>query len=272
MNCEIGDVVQIDGGLVIVTAVKGDRASVAAISDFKGKKPHALEHGINPEISKDRLFERRGATGLAMFFKEQNELKTGKKKGLIKLEPGDLLCYEGRLCTVTAVDEKTATLGDLDGNVWQDERWLNQIFFQDCTCHQLFRLDAEARAENLKQFLAQRKSPSPEAETSDTTETPHIETMSTKKSTKKVKKANKSRAAAAPVATKARSGEWFGFSTNSVLVAAGAAGIAVEQAVKVATKHKVSVDEKKFKRVLAYGKAKGGGAALSAEQLAEFKA
>lgn len=188
MIAECGDIIQIDGGLVIVTAVKGERASVAAVTDFKGRKPHALDHGINPEVSKDRLFERRGAAGLAEFLAEQAELKAGKKKGLIKLEPGDLLCYEGRLCTVTAVEEKAATLGDLDGNVWEDERWLNQIFFQDCTCHQLFRLDAEARAENLKQFLAQRKSPSPEAETSDA---PHIETTETMKAKTASKKTAK---------------------------------------------------------------------------------
>ena len=187
MKASPGDVIQIDGGLVIVTSVKGDKAEVLPVSDFKGRQPHALKNGINAEISRDRLFESRGEEGLAAFIQARSE--TDKHKGFIKLEPGDQLCHGGELRTVISVTSEDAIIGNLAGQEFSEERWLNEYFFQDCTCHKLVRLNAEQRATNLKQFLQQRKSPLPEAEECNETEKPHIESMKAKTKSKSPKPA-----------------------------------------------------------------------------------
>jgi len=291
MNTEIGDVIQIDGGLVIVTSIKGDRANILPVSEFKGRRPHALDNGINIEISRDRLFERRGEGGLADFLKAQAEAKSGKHKGKIKTEPGDVLCYQGCVCTVFSADANGCAIGNLDGNVWQDDRWLNEFFFQDCTCHKLVRLNAEERAANLKQFLSQRKSPLPEAETSDA-ETPHTEIMKTEKDAPKNSRAGRHerRAAAkptpfktradAPVPTKDASedkaevkGKVFGLAPVRVVQAAGKAGIAYEKLAAFLKAKGIALAESTVKQNMNKGKKNiEGMATLDESQLAEINA
>lgn len=196
MLVEPGDVVQIDGGLVIVTSVKGDKASVAPVSDFKGKSPHALKNGINAQITNNRLFERRGESGLADFLKGSSEDKSQKAKGKTKLELGDQIYYRGQSCTVFEVEPDCAWIGSPDGQTWKDDRWFNEHFFKDCLGHQIIRLTPEEREANLKNFIALRKSPQGESENSDENK-PHIEVMKSAKtkkstSTKTTTKARKS--------------------------------------------------------------------------------
>jgi hypothetical protein len=280
MNAQIGDVVQIDGGLVIVMSIKGDRANIKPVTEFKGRRPHALDNGINVDISRDRLFERRGEAGVADFLAEQAEAKSGKHKDKIKAECGDMLCYEGGFCTVFQVTADGCVLGDLDGNVWQDDRWLSEFFFRDCVCHQLVRLNEKERAENLVHFLSQRKSPLPETETSDETETPHIETVKTKtdKSKKSEQEVFKTRADA-PVASKAeksakpsRSNALFGSSICRVAMTAGAAGVTYEQFAAFITKSGLEISEATARQNIRLGKSgKMVGAVLTKQQIEELK-
>lgn len=281
MQVEPGDVVQIDGGLVIVTAVKDDKATVAPVSDFNGKNPHALRHGINRQITNNRLFERRGKAGLDDFLKEQAAAAKCKGKGLIKLEPGDKLCHGGEWRTVTAVTDKTATIGSLDGQAFMEDRLVNEFLLTECCTHKLVRLNAEERAENLKQFLSQRKSPLPETETSDTTETPHIEVMSTATTPKT--RAPRKRAAkpttkpAAAKSAEAKSaeakGKIFGFAPVRIVQAAGKAGIAYEKLAAFLKAKGAALAESTVKQNMNKGKKNiEGMATLDKAQLAEINA
>lgn len=299
MNAQIGDVVQIDGGLVIVTSIKGDRANILPVSEFKGRRPHALDNGINVDISRDRLFERRGEAGVATFLAEQAETKSGKHKGKIKAECGDRLCYEGGVCTVFQVTADGCVLGDLDGNVWQDDRWLSEFFFRDCVCHQLVRLNEKERAENLVHFLSQRKSPLPETETSDETETPHIEIMKTEKDAPKNSRAGRHerRAAAKPTPFKTRadapvpakdasegkdtlkaspapvngsSKKLFDASIVRVAMTAGAKGATLENVMACIKAHGLDAKESTVKANMRHGKNGMEGAKLTTEQLKEL--
>jgi hypothetical protein len=281
MLTEIGDVVQIDGGLVIVTSIKGDRANIAPVSEFKGRRPHALDNGINIDISRDRLFERRGEAGLADFLKAQAEAKDEKRKGKIKPEPGDILCYQGRVCTVLSVDASGCAIGDLDGNEWRDGRWLSEFFFQDCTCHKLVRLNADERAANLKQFLSQRKSPLLEAETSDEVETQHIETMrataTPQPRTRKRAAKSTAKATAKPAEAKtpkpAAKEKLFGFGTVRVVQAAGKSGVEFEKLKAFLTAKGFPLSDSTIKQNMNKGKnGIEGMAILDKAQLAEINA
>jgi hypothetical protein len=174
MKLEAGDIIQVDGGNAIVTQVKGDRALIAAIGDLGGRSGHALKNGVELEITRNRLVERRGETGLAEFFAERNSNAKHERKGQIKTEPGDRLCYEGAICVVASVTGSKCEIAHPDGRTFTDDRWLNEFFFRDCSCHKLMRLTAEQREANLKELKAVAR-PKASAKASEKTPKPEKE-------------------------------------------------------------------------------------------------
>lgn len=162
MKLDLGDVIQIDGGQAIVTQIKGDKALIAPLGDFKGRSAHALKNGIEAEIARNRVINRLGAEGLAEFLKEQKEAKHQDRRGLFKLEDGDNICYQGAICIVYSTSAKKARIAHPDGGFFEEDRWINETFLA-CGCHKLERLTAEEREANLKAFLARPKTKPTEA-------------------------------------------------------------------------------------------------------------
>lgn len=156
---EIGDVILLDGGEHIVSSLKGGRATCLPMFEPRasqhGKvdrrdKPKEVGYNLEP-----RLFLRRtGAAGLAEF----NETKHIKPH-MLRLEPGDYLCYMGAMCTVISVTPQTAVIGHPDGREFVEDRIINKIMFINCTTDEFFRLDEQQRAAQLTNFLATRKLP-----------------------------------------------------------------------------------------------------------------
>jgi hypothetical protein len=168
MKLEIGDIIQVDGGRAIVTQIKGDKATIAALDDLKGRSSHAIKNGVELEIARNRLLERTGEAGVAEFQAARKTETKHQSKGQLKVEPGDRLCYEGAVCVVTEVTAKSCKIAHPDGRTFEDDRWLNEFFFRDCACHELVRLTAEERAENLKNFLALNQNQTTNMKTANT--------------------------------------------------------------------------------------------------------
>lgn len=170
-----GDVVQIDRGPALVIRVTESGATVRRLnSEVKAvqfadsrtgeavafaPKSDGRDIHISGQVPKSRLLERRGEEGLTAFLQKG----TTMNKNLVKLELGDRLCYRGSPATVVAVSEKSATVGLMDGREFKEKRVLNDIYFTDCVSNDIHRLDESERAENLKQFLAQRTPPQSES-------------------------------------------------------------------------------------------------------------
>jgi hypothetical protein len=161
MKLEPGDVILIDGGHAIVTSVKADKAAIAPLGDLKGRSAHAIKNGVDSNIANNRLLERRGKVGLDEFLAERQTEQRHERKGQLKVELGDRLCYEGALCTVTEVTTSGCVIGHPDGQSWSDSRRLSDFFFRDCACHKLIRLSPEERAANLEDFLKNHKPTEP---------------------------------------------------------------------------------------------------------------
>ena len=275
MQVELGDVVQIDGGLVIVTAVKDDRASVAPVSDFNGKNPYALKHGINRIVTNDRLFERRGCAGLAEFLKEQGDAARLCKKGMITLEPGDCICHGGEWRTVILVGKHDCTLGNLNGDEFTEKRTVNEFYTKECGSHKRVRFDATQRDAHLAEFLRQRKSPLLETETSDTTEYTKTGTemkKPTKKTTTPLSRVTTpkptSGAKGSTSERKGKLGQLFGVSVSRAVRGAGAGGVTYDAMAKYLKNEKIEMSETAIKASLAWGRAgKGNPAELTKVQL-----
>jgi hypothetical protein len=107
-------------------------------------------------------------------------------KGMVKLEPGDKLCYTGTLHTVIAVTERRALMEDADGKQTWDKRVVNDFMFTDCNTSAVYRLNEQERAKHLEHFLASRKS-SPGKESTQSNGTEETEMKARVKSSKPVK-------------------------------------------------------------------------------------
>jgi len=275
----VGDIVQCDLGMRIVIEVTAKAAT--AIRLVGSDQPR----DIGLEVSKSRIIERRGEDGLKDFLLRKRALQEEEKrlalnnptenevmaKGMVKLEPGDKLCYAGKSHTVVATTERRALLEDADGKQVWDKRVVNEFMFTDCNTSAVYRLNEQERAKHLENFLASRK-PSSGKESTQPNGTEETKEMKARVKAGKVsKKQTKKASESNGKASSGRKGEWWGFSVNSVLVAAGHKGVTAEQAVRVAKSVSIILDEKKAKRVLYYGSKHGGGASLTAEQLKEFK-
>jgi len=289
LDLAIGDTIQLDGGMALVESV-GSKTADAIMLDSKHK---GKVRTVNTPFSRHLIIERGGQAALDKFNNDAKE-KDKSRKGFIQTEPGDVLCHGGEIRTVVSVTDKWCTIGSLDGEEFAEPRWLNEFFFRDCTCHQLVRLDADARAANLKQFLAQRKSPLVEDQTSDEAVTTETE-MKTKSKTSsaatrnvstKGKRTTKPKAAKPAAAKSKRAAEQiadgkssvaknklFGASLCRVAMTAGAAGISYEKFVEVMQKYGLSLSEGTIRQNMRIGKAGTMvGAVLTKEQLAEFGA
>lgn len=256
MKLEPGDVIQVDGGSAIVTETKGDKALIASLNISPGRSSHALKNGIEPNVSNNRLLERRGAEGLAEFFQARNSETRRSNSGKLKVEPGDRLCYEGGLCTVIAVTEKGCEIIHPDGRRFKDDRWLNEFFFEDCTCHKLIRLNKEERAANLASLSFSE---------------PATNEPKPVKTTKKKTTSSKPVASQPKPEKPSRNGALFGSSICRVAMTAGAAGVTYEQFSAVLKKHGLTISEATARQNLRLGKSgKMQGAVLTKQQLDEF--
>ena len=288
MKVQIGDIVQIDGGLVIVKEVESVRAFCLPLPGFKNQKADVLKHGFGVEQASRNVIERRGQAGLEAFLAEQKQEKKAKANSMVKLELGDALCYHGERCTVIAVVEDGALLSDAAGNEYEEAREVNEFLFADCSCkgHVAGRLDAAGRAENLKQHLVARAAASqaaaangPAATVNNNTETKKEPVM--KKAVKAVKtekqpKQEKPKRAAEQIKeghATTRANQLFGSSICRVAMTAGAAGVTCKQFMKVLKKYNLTLAEGTINQNLRIGRAGTMvGAQLSKDQMAEFKA
>lgn len=259
MKLELGDVLQLDGGPVIVAEIKADRARVLPLGDMRGRSAHALKNGIETHCSRDRVLERRGEAGLAVFIADRESDSKHERKGQLKVEPGDRLCYQGAICTVISVSEKSCSIYHPEKKtMFSDERWLNEFFFRDCSCHELIRLTAEEREKNLHDVMAagllvsgKKSSPKPKP-------------APAAKPKKELKPAKE---------VKSRIGVLFGSSICRVAMTAGAAGVTYDQFVKLLKKKGLSLAESTILQNMRLGQnGKAVGAVLTKEQLNEFKA
>jgi hypothetical protein len=292
----VGDVVLLDGGEHMVEMVNDCRARCVPMEkknvkftdsktgDTVGFDRRGNTKSICPNLPRNLVLEHRGTAGLKEFqaSKKAQAKEVAGRKGLVKLEPGDQLCYRGEICTVTEVAEKTATIGSPDGNDYQEKRWVNESFFRCCGGVNLNQ-PGHNREEALKQFLAQRPSPLPEAQTSDESTQEKVTEMKSRtksvKSSRKTKPASKKStattkaAAVNQVRSKGKLGQLFGHSVVRVVVRAGAEGVEFDRVVAVLKAHKIDAKESTIKQNLRLGKTGALiGAELTKEQLAEFKA
>jgi len=143
---------QVDGGLVIIKEVETVRAFCLPLPGFKNLKADIFKHGFGVEQASRNVLERRGEAGLAAFLAEQKQAEKAERNSMVRLEPGDALCYHGHRCTVVAVVEDGALLQNAAGEEFEEAREVNEFLFQDCSCkgHVAGRLDAAGRAENLR--------------------------------------------------------------------------------------------------------------------------
>ena len=191
MKVQIGDVLQVDGGLVIIKEVETVRAFCLPLPGFKNLKADIFKHGFGVEQASRNVLERRGEAGLAAFLAEQKQGKQAERNSMVRLEPGDALCYHGHRCTVVAVVEDGALLQNAAGEEFEEAREVNEFLFQDCSCkgHVAGRLDAAGRAENLKQHLAARAAASQAAAANGPAAVTVNNNTETKKETPVMKKA-----------------------------------------------------------------------------------
>lgn len=152
VKIQVGDIMQVDGGLVIIKEVETVRAFCLPLPGFKNLKADIFKHGFGVEQASRNVLERRGEAGLAAFLAEQKQAEKAERNSMVRLEPGDALCYHGHRCTVVAVVEDGALLQNAAGEEFEEAREVNEFLFADCSCkgHVAGRLDAAGRAENLR--------------------------------------------------------------------------------------------------------------------------
>lgn len=280
----MGDIIQCDLGMRIVTEVTAKAATAIKLVGLDHPKDIGLE------VSKSRIIERRGADGLKEFLLRKRALQEEERrlalnnpneeevmpKGMVKLEPGDKLCYAGKSHTVVATTERRALMEDADGKQVWDKRVVNEFMFTDCTTSAVYRLNEQERVKHLENFLAARK-PSSNQKSTQTNGTEETEMKARVKAGKVAtpKKTKAAKVAAAPKTTEAN-GEnlLFGHPVCEALRAAGKAGATVEQAQKVVEKYKIKMrSSATVERNLVFGKREVKGltiAPLTKAQLAEF--
>jgi len=178
-----GDTVQLEGGLFMVEAVGSKTADCLPLAGGKLR-----EHAAT--IAKNLIIKRGGQAALDEFKAATLVSVLTKpvklKKGMVRLELGDKLCHGHEQRTVVAVADRTATLGNLDGAEFQENRVVSEFLFTDCQSSAVYRLDESERAAHLKNFLAQRKPPLA-GTNNETRGVKETEVMATKKKTKAVK-------------------------------------------------------------------------------------
>lgn len=265
----VGDTIQLDKGLHIVEAIGSKSADCLPLDDKNNGKPRTVQ---NP-FPRHLVISRGGQPALDEFIGKKAEAAAQPKvkKGFVLLEPGDKLCHGGEMRTVVSVLEKRCIIGNLDGQEFYEDRQVNEFLLLECCTHKYIRLDPAQRAANLEQFLAQRKSPLPEAQTSDETETPHIETMSKKSKAKTVKQAKQPKQA--KVAKTNRLGEIHGFSIGSVINRLGVEGVKTSDACLILESQGVEVKKQTVAWNINEGShGRGKAAELTKEQVKELKA
>ena len=196
----IGDKVQVDGGVLLIFAV----GSKSAEGVFVGQTDKV--GSVATPWPKNLILER-GCVG-EVPTSEPKPAKVKKlKHGMVALEPGDRMCHGGQVRTVISVTDKTALLGNLDGQEFTEERNVNEFLFTDCKTSAVYRLSEEERAAHLKNFINERKSPPAETENKPSDEKEN-EVMATKKA-KAVKAATavKVKVEKKPKAAKLESGD-----------------------------------------------------------------
>jgi hypothetical protein len=280
LDLAVGDTIQLDGGLHIVEAVGAKTADALPLD----KKHKAKPRTVTTPFPRHLIIERGGQAALDKFKASLAEPK--QKPGTVRLEPGDRLCHGGEIRTVMLVAGERCSIGNLEGQTFIEDRVVNEFLLTECCSHKFVRLNAEERAANLKQFLAQRQSPLPEAETtSDNPNTP----MKTKKSTRtraaasktprkrsktpaapKGAETTKSGSKASPAPANDNPKKLFGSSIVRVAMTAGAKGGTLESFVACLKKHGLSAKESTIKANMRHGKNGMKGADLSAEQLKEL--
>lgn len=267
----VGDTIQLDKGLHIVEAVGNKSADCLPLDDKNNGKPRTVQ---NP-FPRHLVISRGGQPALDEFLDKKVEAAAQPKvkKGFVLLEPGDRLCHGGEMRTVVRVLGKRCIIGNLDGQEFYEDRQVNEFLLLECCTHKYIRLDPAQRAANLEQFLAQRKSPLPEAQTSDETTENESEKPMAKK-TKAVKASQPKRAAEQIKEGKEKvknSRSLFGSSICRVAMTAGAHDVSCESFLKVLKQHNLALSEATIKHNLRIGKAGlMKGAELTKAQLAEF--
>lgn len=269
MKVAIGDILQVDGGLVIIKEVESVRAFCLPLPGFKNPKADIFKHGFGVEQASRNVLERRGAAGLAAFLAAQQHDKKAAKNSMVTLELGDALCYHGERCTVVGVCDDAALLADANGNEYEEKREVNEFLFQDCTCKGAVggRLDEAGRAANLKAFLAaqqDRMNQQPAAGAVAPAETTETKKEPVMKATKTEKKAKAVKAKSDRKLVKRGSNEsLFGFSATAVLRRFGKEGVTVETATKIFKKLKVNVSPVTIRAWIGNGKRGQWGAPAS---------
>lgn len=227
----VGDTVQLDKGLHIVECVGNKTADCLPLDDKNGGKPRT----VNNPFPRHLVISRGGQPALDEFLgkKSAAAAQPKVKKGFVLLEPGDKLCHGGEMRTVVSVLEKRCIIGNLEGQEFYEDRQVNEFLLLECCTHKYIRLDPAQRAANLEQFLAQRKSPLPEAQTSDETTENESEKPMAKKTKAVEAKSTEERHGAL--------GGWLGNSVTSVIRSLGKSGVSVAHAKAIAKKAGIEV-------------------------------
>lgn len=275
MKIQIGDVLQVDGGLVIIKEVETVRAFCLPLPGFRNLKADIFKHGFGVEQASRNVLERRGEAGLAAFLAEQKQAEKAERNSMVRLELGDALCYHGHRCTVVAVVEDGALLQNAAGEEFEEAREVNEFLFQDCSCkgHVAGRLDAAGRAENLRKHNEAMAAVAAEA-AADSDGRIVLDGNNDTETKKEPKmKANKAKAkeakAAKPAAKRGSNEKLFGFSATAVLRRFGKEGVTVETATKIFKKLKVEVSPVTISAWIGNGKRGqwGAPAPLSKDEL-----
>jgi hypothetical protein len=281
LAAEVGDIVQCDLGMRIVTEVNPKNATVIHITG--SDRPRQIER----EVSKSRIIERRGEDGLKDFLQHKRAKQEEEKrlalnnpmeeevmaKGMVKLEAGDKLCYNGEPHTVVAVTERRALMEDADGKQTWDKRIVNEFMFTDCNSGAVYRLNEQERAKHLENFLAARKpsrakeSTQPNGEEKETTEM-----KARVKAGKPVKSKKETKPAAAKPEANGDNNKLFGHPVTVVARTLGAKGATLETVEKVVKAHNIELrSPNTIARNFKFGQqGKYGVVELTKEQLAEF--
>lgn len=279
---EVGDIIQCDLGMRIVTEASKDLAVAICITG--SDRPRTIER----EISKSRIIERRGEDGLKNFLLHKRALQEEERrlaqanpetkdedmKGKIRLEPGDQLMHGGEERTVVQVTDRRALLESAAGEQVWEKRVVSDFYFERNGT--VLRFDEAERAKHLENFLASRKPKAAGSEpigqiTDNNTET--TENDMAKKS--KSKKAVKPKAAKAKAATngKETQPEIMGFRVRAVMRKLGKSGADSEQVAAILKAKRITVPDGAISNEIKRGKSgKGALAELTKDQVAELMA
>lgn len=253
MNLWPGDCVQRDRGMVIVEVVG---STTADCIDLVTRKSIVI---CDVAVPKHLIIERRGPKGLAEF------MATKKDKDKIELQLGEQIVIGGIIQTVFEINGDKVKLGDLDGNWRVEDLHVKKFYLPDDKRTADTRMTELERELWLKHFLTTRKPPASEpveGAAAKKKETESEESMATKK------RSSKSKGKITPNGEK--TGQIFGHSVNSVLLAVGRLGATTDGATEVLAKHGIDKSAAYVKRVLKCGKTIDSKATLSTEQKAEF--